>query len=261
MAAPSYYVETPDGQKVPFDVPTGASEAQIRTLAARALKQKLPDAKYQRPVLSKEASQSLLPASARGELKADDTALSKVTGTVRGALGALGVGERYGAHLANRVTGALNDLTPVGDAVTASDARDDWRAGDYLGAIGNTALAGIGLIPGAGDLAAKGGRGLETLYRGVSRVSPKHGNYYTGDRDWARQFTQSGLDSEVISRQIDAQHIYEAEALPMATRPEEIDAAIAEAKRRGLKAIRVNEGTGEPLSVFVFDRSALMVPK
>src|SRR5688572_6214594 len=139
MAA-SYYVETPDGKKVQLDVPEGASAEQIRTLAARALKQKFPDAKYARPALAKDAAQSLLPESARGELTVDDTALSKVTGTIRGALDSLGVDERTGVRFANRATSALNDLTPVGDAVTLSDARDAWNNGDYLSAIGKGAL-------------------------------------------------------------------------------------------------------------------------
>lgn len=154
MARPSYYVETPDGKKVQLDVPENASAEQIRTLAARALKQKFPEAKYGRPALSKEASQSLLPEAARGELTADDTAISRVSGGIQGALAGLGVDERYAAHLGNRATSALNDLTPVGDLVTLSDARDAWNEGNYLGALGRGALAGIGLIPGVGDVAA-----------------------------------------------------------------------------------------------------------
>lgn len=167
MAQPSYYVETPDGKKVQLDVPEGASAEQIRTLAGRALKQKFPDAKYARPAMSREASQSLLPESARGELKADDTALSKVQGGVRSALEAVGVGDRYGAHLAGRVTGALNDLTPVGDAVTLSDAKDAWNSGNYLSAIGKGALAGIGLVPGVGDGLAAGGKGALAMFLGA----------------------------------------------------------------------------------------------
>jgi GNAT superfamily N-acetyltransferase len=154
MARPSYYVETPDGKKVQLDVPENASAEQIRTLAARALKQRFPETKYARPALSPETTQSLLPEAARGELKADDSALSKVSGGIQGALAGLGVDERYAAHIGNRATSALNDLTPVGDVVTLSDARDAWNSGNYLGAIGRGALAGIGLIPGVGDVAA-----------------------------------------------------------------------------------------------------------
>jgi hypothetical protein len=154
MARPSYYVETPDGKKVQLDVPENASAEQIRTLAARALKQRFPETKYARPALSPETTQSLLPEAARGELKADDSAISRVSGGIQGALAGLGVDERYAAHIGNRATSALNDLTPVGDVVTLSDARDAWNSGNYLGAIGRGALAGIGLIPGVGDVAA-----------------------------------------------------------------------------------------------------------
>jgi hypothetical protein len=164
MARPSYYVETPDGKKVQLDVPANASAEQIRTLAARALKQRFPEAKYGRPALSKEASQSLIPEQARGELKADDTAISRVTGGIQGALSGLGVDERYAAHVGNRATSALNDLTPVGDAITLSDARDAWNSGNYLGAIGRGALAGVGLIPGLGDVV---GGAAKAMFLGV----------------------------------------------------------------------------------------------
>jgi hypothetical protein len=164
MARPSYYVETPDGKKVQLDVPENASAEQIRTLAARALKQRFPEAKYGRPALSREASQSLIPEQARGELTADDTAISRVTGGIQGALSGLGVDERYAAHVGNRATSALNDLTPVGDAITLSDARDAWNSGNYLGAIGRGALAGVGLIPGLGDVV---GGAAKAMFLGV----------------------------------------------------------------------------------------------
>jgi hypothetical protein len=190
MARPSYYVETPDGKKVQLDVPENASAEQIRTLAARALKQRFPEAKYGRPALSKEASQSLIPEQARGELTADDTAISRVTGGIQGALSGLGVDERYAAHVGNRATSALNDLTPVGDAITLSDARDAWNSGNYLGAIGRGALAGVGLIPGLGDVV---GGAAKAMFLGVGAK-----NANLGALARAEELAASGADRKEI---------------------------------------------------------------
>jgi hypothetical protein len=97
---------------------------------------------------------------------------------------------------------------------------------------------------------------FETIFRGENSGN-KGGSYYSTDRDWARQFTQSGLDKEVKARKISKADIYEAPELPRAVDELAMDRAMAEAKERGFKAIRVDEGRGEPPSVFILDKSAL----
>lgn len=62
---------------------------------------------------------------------------------------------REAAKLAHKVA-SFADFTPVGDAVTAAQAGQDFRQGNILSGLGNTAIAAIGVVPGVGDVAAKG---------------------------------------------------------------------------------------------------------
>lgn len=96
----------------------------------------------------------------------------------------------------------------------------------------------------------------EALYRG-EYAGNKGGNYYSPDHEFARQFTQSGQDKEIIKRFLDKDKIYEAPTLPFAGNETAMDAAIAEARKGGFKALRASEGQGQPPSVFVLDKSAL----
>lgn len=96
----------------------------------------------------------------------------------------------------------------------------------------------------------------EALYRG-EYAGNKGGNYYSTDREFARQFTQSGQDKEIAKRFLPKDKIYEAPTLPFAGNEQAMDAAMEEARKQGFKALRVNEGQGQPPSVFVLDKSAL----
>jgi len=93
--------------------------------------------------------------------------------------------------------------------------------------------------------------GEVTLYRGWA--SGGKGHYFTTDAEWARQFTQSGLESEVQTIKLKTSEIYRAPVLPKAfgTNESDIDNAIRAAKAKGFKAIWVNEGQGQPNSVFL----------
>jgi hypothetical protein len=88
------------------------------------------------------------------------------------------------------------------------------------------------------------------LYRGES-VYNKGGNYWTTDKEWARNFTQSGLDKEIKVKSFPEELIYVADKLPSAVNESEIDNAILEAKKKGFKAIWVNEGAKQPNSVLM----------
>jgi len=97
-----------------------------------------------------------------------------------------------------------------------------------------------------------------TLYRGVSQHNEgRGGKFYTKDKEWARQFTQSGLDKEIISATIALNAIYRPEELPYGGDPDAIDQAVLAAREAGCKALWCDEGQGEPPSVYVFERSAL----
>ena len=94
------------------------------------------------------------------------------------------------------------------------------------------------------------------IFRGES-VHNKGGNFYTPDRDWARQFTQTGQDHEVKSAGIRASDVYDPPKPAYAGDPDAVDVAIAAARAGGHKAVRLDEGQGQPPSVFVFDKKAL----
>jgi hypothetical protein len=170
----------------------------------------------------------------------------KAGSAISGLLGSEKAGARWGDRARS-----FFDMTPVG-ALDAILSAPNTPSGDL-----NRALAVLPL-PGPGRRVAKeAAEALEDVFRGVSSVSPRAGNYYTGDREWARQFTQSGRDEEILHKKIPRAAIYSPDKLPSAVREEDLDAAILEARKRGHKAVRVDEGDGEPPSVFVFDRSAL----
>lgn len=97
--------------------------------------------------------------------------------------------------------------------------------------------------------------GKQVLYRG-EYAGNKGGNFYTPDREFARQFTQSGLDKEIKTASMEMRHIYEATHI-YAGDPDKVDEVVALARAAGAKAVRLNEGRGEPNSVYVFDKSGL----
>lgn len=93
--------------------------------------------------------------------------------------------------------------------------------------------------------------GLIKLYRGINISNKKYNSYYSTDKEWARQFTQSGRDSEIVTINFNSDDIYVKEPLPHATSDIEFDEAMEEAKEKGLKAFMLDEGIGEPRSVYV----------
>lgn len=98
-----------------------------------------------------------------------------------------------------------------------------------------------------------GGKDELTLYRG-EYTGNKGGRFFHPDREFARQFTQSGRDSEVQSVKMSKKDIYRPDPLPYGGDPDQLDAAIAEAKAKGFKALYADEGTaGEP-SVLIFSK-------
>ena len=95
-----------------------------------------------------------------------------------------------------------------------------------------------------------------TLYRGVSTYN-KNGNYYTTDKEWARQFTQSGRDQEIITTSIPKEKILKLNPLPQATNEEDFDKALETAKQKGYPAVWFDEGAREPNSIFVLNKTVL----
>ena len=95
-----------------------------------------------------------------------------------------------------------------------------------------------------------------TIYRGESSYN-RGGRYWTTDREWARQFTQSGRDSEIKTARIESSRIYREDPLPNATDEIAMDKAMKAARDQGFAAIWVNEGLNEPNSIYVLIKSAL----
>jgi hypothetical protein len=104
--------------------------------------------------------------------------------------------------------------------------------------------------------------GVERVYRGEGPGTGT-GNFYSVDREFARQFTRSGLDKEVKSADIKTSDIFEPSPHVYAGDDVAVDRAIEQAKAGGFKAVRLSEHRGsapggkEPASIFVFDKSAL----
>jgi len=98
---------------------------------------------------------------------------------------------------------------------------------------------------------------LIQLYRGTSSYN-KGGRYYSTDREWSRQFTQSGRESEIVSIKISAKDIYVKEPLPLAVDEDSFDEGMKEAIDGGFRAFLLDEGVGEPRSVYVIDEGCII---
>lgn len=99
-----------------------------------------------------------------------------------------------------------------------------------------------------------------TIYRGEGAYQ-KGDRYYSPDKEWTRQFTQSGRDQEIKVATIPTDRIYKPKKLPRATSETEFDAAIKEAKEKGYGAVWFDEGPRQPNSVYVIDKNILHKPK
>jgi len=93
------------------------------------------------------------------------------------------------------------------------------------------------------------------VYRGIY-TGNENGHYYSTDKEFARQFTQSGQDKEIITRRIDLSTIYDArkegKLLPEATNENDFDNGMMRAKELGLKGFRLSEGINQPDSIYIF---------
>jgi ribosomal protein S18 acetylase RimI-like enzyme len=99
-----------------------------------------------------------------------------------------------------------------------------------------------------------------TVYQGLN-VYNKASQFFTTDKEWARQFTQSGQDSEIRIGKINPSVIYQKDPLPEATDEKQIDVALEEAKAAGYLAIWINEGRNEPPGILVIDMKAVKIHK
>jgi hypothetical protein len=95
-----------------------------------------------------------------------------------------------------------------------------------------------------------------TVYRGENTAN-KGGNYWTGDPEFARQFTQSGLENEIKRSTLSTADVYTPPTPVFAGDAKGVDAAIAEAKRLGKSVVRLSEGKSQPDSFYVVEKTAL----
>lgn len=88
------------------------------------------------------------------------------------------------------------------------------------------------------------------LYRGRGGGTST-ANYFSTDREFARNFTRSGRDSEIVSIEIPQSEILDLGSdTPFAGDVDAIDAAKVRAKASGATGFYVSEGAGQPRSVF-----------
>ena len=96
------------------------------------------------------------------------------------------------------------------------------------------------------------------FYRGTSQQSKPNGAFWTPSLNFALQFTQSGLESEVQQVTIDTDKTWRTiPELPYGGDMDEIEEAIPEAQSHGCGAIWCSEGQGEPDSIYVFNKALL----
>lgn len=86
-----------------------------------------------------------------------------------------------------------------------------------------------------------------TIYRGEYSGN-KGGRFWSTDFDFAKQFTQSGQDHEVLKRTIKPSEILKADHV-YAGNADEVDKVLEQAKKGGFKAVELNEGQGQPNSI------------
>jgi len=96
-------------------------------------------------------------------------------------------------------------------------------------------------------------RKTETLYRGEN-VRNAGGGFYTPEKEFARQFTQSGQDHEIKRLKLASDDIYEPAQDVYAGNPDAVDKAVDEARAAGKQAVRLSEGPGQPKSVLLVDK-------
>jgi hypothetical protein len=87
------------------------------------------------------------------------------------------------------------------------------------------------------------------IYRGNNAAQKEH-SYYSPSKEWARNFTQSGQDKEIIETFIKKDDVYVKSPLPQATDALAEETAINEAMTRGFKAVMLSEGKNEPPSIY-----------
>ena len=98
------------------------------------------------------------------------------------------------------------------------------------------------------------------VYQGRS-VYNKKSKFFTTDKEFARNFTQSGQDHEIVVAEINSKMIYKQNPLPMASSENEFDECMSIAKNKGYSAFWLNEGQRQPPSIFVFNMAALKIIK
>lgn len=79
---------------------------------------------------------------------------------LRGLFGAMG----FGAPMRERMVRDAEYIPILGDLITAGRGAGQVGGGNYLSGAGNLSLAALGLIPGLGDAAAGGVRGVAARY-------------------------------------------------------------------------------------------------
>lgn len=97
---------------------------------------------------------------------------------------------------------------------------------------------------------------LLNIYRGYdNNYTPKKGNYYSTDKEYAREFAFGAEDKNIINSNVKKSDVLIKDKLPRATSEEELTLAINEAKKNGYKAVMVDEGPGQANSVFFIEKT------
>jgi hypothetical protein len=94
------------------------------------------------------------------------------------------------------------------------------------------------------------------LYRG-EYTGNKGGKYWSPEIEDARQYTQSGLDNEILKSKIHSSVIKDVSDHVYAGDPDAIEKAMKEAQKEGYEGLLLDEGKGVPKSYYIFNRKSL----
>lgn len=79
--------------------------------------------------------------------------------------------------------------------------------------------------------------------------------------DDARQYTQSGLDDEILKAKVRSSAIKDVSNSVYAGDPDAIEKAMKEAQAEGYEGLLLDEGQGVPKSYYIFNRKSLTKKK
>jgi hypothetical protein len=102
------------------------------------------------------ANEAYWRSKSKGSISATPNTLeNRINNAVAGLFHYFGMDEKKAQRQANKATAALNDLTPVGGAISADNSKREFKAGHYGKAATQGLMAALSVLPDGGAAVAK----------------------------------------------------------------------------------------------------------